>query len=49
MARYRVIEIIETDGFGNERKLYTIQIKKFYYLFYKNLHFGWYIDWGFIL
>ena len=37
MARYRVIEIIETDGFGNERKLYTIQIKKFYYLFYKNL------------
>ena len=37
MARYRVIETIETDGFGNERKLYTIQVKKFYYLFYKNL------------
>ena len=36
MARYRVIEIIETDGLGNERKLYTIQVKKFYYLFYKN-------------
>ena len=28
MARYRVIEIIETDGFGNERKLYTIQEKE---------------------
>ena len=37
MARYRIVEIIETDGYGKERKSYIIQIKKFYYLFYKNL------------
>lgn len=37
MAKYRIVEIIETDGYGKERKSYIIQVKKFYYLFYKNL------------
>lgn len=37
MAKYRIVEIIETNGYGNEKKSYIIQVKKFYYLFYKNL------------